>query len=177
MNELIEQTIKWGEEHGINNPWTQASKVTEEWGETVSEMNHDRYGDAFEDGIGDVLVSLIIFAHINGKDVKNCLKKSLEEIEGRAGRTLDGNFIKSEENKSAESGDNEQEVVILKNAFYCKKCKMLVESKSVHDYAKCKCGNSTDGGLDYIRRGGNFEDMEDRSEFKIGDSGLPPQDD
>lgn len=96
MNELIKRTINWGEGHGINNPWTQASKVTEEWGETVSEMNHDRYGDAFEDGIGDVLVSLIIFAHINGKDVSVCLEKALKEIENRSGHTLDGNFLKDE---------------------------------------------------------------------------------
>ena len=55
---------------------------------------------------------------------------------------------------------------ISQNAFYCKKCKMTVESKSVHDYQKCKCGNFTDGGLDYIRRGGNTADMEDRCEWK-----------
>lgn len=41
---------------------------------------------------------------------------------------------------------------------------MVVESKSVHDFQECKCGNFTDGGLDYIRRGGKIEDMEDLSE-------------
>lgn len=105
MNELIKRTIKWGESHGINNPWTQASKVTEEWGETVSEMNHDRYGDAFEDGIGDVLVSLIIFAHINGKDVSACLEKALSEVESRSGRTLNGNFLKDEEDNEEDRSD------------------------------------------------------------------------
>lgn len=53
---------------------------------------------------------------------------------------------------------------IIKNAFRCKKCGMVVESKSVHDFQECKCGNFTDGGLDYIRRGGKIEDMEDLSE-------------
>lgn len=55
---------------------------------------------------------------------------------------------------------------IIKNAFRCKKCGETVESTSVHHYAVCKCGNSTDGGHDYISRGGNFEDMEDLSEFE-----------
>ena len=63
---------------------------------------------------------------------------------------------------------------IKRNAFRCKKCGMVVESKSVHDYQTCKCGNSTDGGLDYIIRGGKIEDMEDLSEphmyFNIGDT-------
>ena len=55
---------------------------------------------------------------------------------------------------------------LTKNAFYCKRCGMTVESKSVHDYQKCKCGNFTDGGLEYIRRGGNPEDMEDKCEWE-----------
>lgn len=53
---------------------------------------------------------------------------------------------------------------IKHNAFHCKKCGMIVESKSVHDFQSCKCGNFTDGGLEYIRRGGNLDDMEDLSD-------------
>lgn len=55
---------------------------------------------------------------------------------------------------------------IIKNAFKCKKCGMVVESKTRHDFATCKCGNYTDGGHDYIRRGGNLDDIEDVSEYK-----------
>lgn len=91
---LIDAVIEWGEERGIDNPLTQASKVTEEWGETVSEMNHGRFGDDFEDGIGDTLVSLIIYAHINGKDIRGCLERAYVEISNRTGKTVDGNFIK-----------------------------------------------------------------------------------
>lgn len=58
----------------------------------------------------------------------------------------------------------EDQVKIMRNAFRCRKCGMIVESKSVHDFQTCKCGNFTDGGLDYVRRGGNIEDMEDLSE-------------
>ncbi len=54
-----------------------------------------------------------------------------------------------------------------RNAFRCKKCGMVVESKSVHDFQSCKCGNFTDGGLEYVRRGGKIEDMEDLSEPRM----------
>lgn len=93
-DELIEKVIAWGEEHGIDNMWSQASKVTEEWGETVSEMNHGRLGDDFEDGIGDTLVSLIIYAHICDKDINKCLEEAYETIKNRVGHTENGNFIK-----------------------------------------------------------------------------------
>lgn len=70
--------------------------MTEEWGETVGEMNHNRFGAEFEDGIGDVLVSLVIFAHIAGKDVKKCWEDTLKVIEQRTGTTVNGNFLKDE---------------------------------------------------------------------------------
>ena len=97
MDELIKRTQQWGKKHQITNLQSQASKVTEEWGETVGEMNHGRFGDEFEDGIGDTLVSLIIFADIAGKDLKTCLEKTLEVIEARQGNTINGNFIKDED--------------------------------------------------------------------------------
>ena len=97
LDELVNRVIAWGEMHGITNIWSQASKVTEEWGETIGEMNHNRFGANFEDGIGDTLVSLIIFAHINGKDIAKCLADSLRTIQDRDGETIDGNFIKKGE--------------------------------------------------------------------------------
>lgn len=93
-DELIDEVIAWGERHKIDNRWSQASKVTEEWGETVSEMNHGRLGADFEDGIGDTLVSLIIYAHVCGKDINYCLQKAYDTIKERSGKTIDGNFIK-----------------------------------------------------------------------------------
>lgn len=97
IDELVDAVVAWGEEHKIDNMWSQASKVTEEWGETVSEMNHGRFGDALEDGIGDTLVSLIIYAHICGKNIGECLEGAYNTIKNRSGKTVDGNFIKSGE--------------------------------------------------------------------------------
>ena len=40
------------------------------------------------------------------------------------------------------------------NAAQCLDCLDVIESKHVHDYVRCNCGNvAVDGGRDYIRRG------------------------
>lgn len=108
LDDLEERTLAWKEKHNINNMWSQASKVTEEWGETVGEMNHGRFGDEFKDGIGDVLVSLTIYAYICGYSLEECWERALEEIEKRSGETVNGNFIKSEDSDSEDERVNYQ---------------------------------------------------------------------
>jgi hypothetical protein len=55
---------------------------------------------------------------------------------------------------------------LIRNAAECKKCGDLIVSKHRHDFVKCKCGAiAVDGGLSYIRRLGNREDMIDMCEF------------
>lgn len=57
------------------------------------------------------------------------------------------------------------DVKIIANKIKCKKCGEIIESKSVHDFKFCKCGAvAVDGGHDYLRRCGNREDWEERSE-------------
>ena len=42
---------------------------------------------------------------------------------------------------------------ILKNMIKCKFCQEIIESKHVHDFVTCKCGQvSVDGGTDYLKR-------------------------
>ena len=56
---------------------------------------------------------------------------------------------------------------ILVNKIQCKKCKDIIESKHVHDFKWCKCKSiAVDGGLEYLRRIGNFEDIIELSEFE-----------
>lgn len=51
---------------------------------------------------------------------------------------------------------------ITRNRCRCNKCGDVIESKRVHDFVPCKCGAIfTDGGLQYIHRGGNPEDITD----------------
>lgn len=90
-------TIAWANKHGINNPHTQALKLVEELGETISELNHGRDGDDFEDGLGDVMVSLVIFSYITGKDLFKCWEKAYMAIRDRKGHTDNGNFIKEDD--------------------------------------------------------------------------------
>lgn len=57
---------------------------------------------------------------------------------------------------------------ILVNKIQCKKCKDIIESKYVHDFKWCVCRNiAVDGGLEYLRRVGNLEDIIELSEFEV----------
>lgn len=57
--------------------------------------------------------------------------------------------------------------MIIKNVARCRKCLDIIESKTVHDFKRCKCGAIfVDGGKDYIRRGGMLEDIEELSVIK-----------
>lgn len=53
---------------------------------------------------------------------------------------------------------------ILRNSAKCKKCKDEIQSVHRHDFKWCKCkGIFIDGGVDYLRRGGQLENLEDTS--------------
>lgn len=55
---------------------------------------------------------------------------------------------------------------LISNRVQCLKCNDIIESKHRHDYQRCSCDAiMTDGGTDYIRRGGNQEDMLDLSVY------------
>ena len=57
--------------------------------------------------------------------------------------------------------------MIKRNALKCKKCGDVIESTHVHDCVGCSCGAIfVDGGHDYLRRGGNPEDMEELYEWE-----------
>lgn len=46
--------------------------------------------------------------------------------------------------------------MIKRNAARCRKCDTIIESKTVHDFVSCECGAIfVDGGLDYLRAGGD----------------------
>ncbi len=55
-----------------------------------------------------------------------------------------------------------------RNICECLSCGEILESKHRHDFKMCKCENKTftDGGLDYIRRGGkNLDLIKDLSHY------------
>ena len=72
--------------------------------------------------------------------------------------------MNSEKTKAKDFSDNK----ILVNKIQCKKCKDIIESKYVHDFKWCVCRNiAVDGGLEYLRRVGNLEDIIELSEFEV----------
>ena len=57
-------------------------------------------------------------------------------------------------------------MTITRNAARCRKCDTVVESTYRHDFVPCKCGAIfVDGGLAYLRAGGNPEDFESLAEY------------
>ena len=55
--------------------------------------------------------------------------------------------------------------VVLVNKCQCALCLDSIESKSRHAFVNCKCGAIfTDGGTEYIRRGGQLDKIIDMSE-------------
>ena len=55
--------------------------------------------------------------------------------------------------------------VVLVNKCQCARCLDIIESRSRHAFVWCGCGAIfTDGGTEYIRRGGEIENIIDMSE-------------
>lgn len=58
--------------------------------------------------------------------------------------------------------------IIIRNRARCKNCGDVIESKSVHDWVCCSCfkneadtpGIFIDGGHNYVRCGGNLDNLE-----------------
>lgn len=56
---------------------------------------------------------------------------------------------------------------IIINKAKCKKCGDIIESKEANDFKRCICGSiAVDGGLEYIKRVGNKEDVIELSKFE-----------
>lgn len=60
--------------------------------------------------------------------------------------------------------------IIVSNKVQCKQCGDIIESKHRHDFVSCSCGKvMIDGGREYMRWLGNFEDFIDLSEITSED--------
>lgn len=90
---------KWANDKHLikpENDFAQMCKTTEELGEMVkATLKNDKEG--IIDGIGDVLITLIIFAAIKKLDIIECLNSAWTEIKDRKGKTVNGVFIKKTE--------------------------------------------------------------------------------
>jgi NTP pyrophosphatase (non-canonical NTP hydrolase) len=97
FNELELKIIRWAEVRNIfkhATPNTQFLKTVSEMGE-LSDAILKRDHDGIRDGIGDVLVTLILVAELEGTHLLECLDHAYNEIKDRTGRLNEnGAFIK-----------------------------------------------------------------------------------
>jgi NTP pyrophosphatase (non-canonical NTP hydrolase) len=118
--ELSELVIKWGKSKGIfdsSTPLRQLDKTQEELDETKEALtnlnNLDYQLDMMEeigvpsktreevlsevkDGIGDMLVTIILLSEMVGFDTVDCLNEAYDVIKVRTGKMVDGQFVKDQ---------------------------------------------------------------------------------
>ena len=90
------EVLNWANERGLlkpENKLMQMGKMVSEVGELCDAIiKDDKNGQI--DGIGDVLVTLIILENQLGYDIEDCLEVAYNEIKNRKGETINGTFIK-----------------------------------------------------------------------------------
>ena len=95
MNELVKLIEKWAREKNLDiaEPEKQMLKVVEEVGEVAAALARSNKND-LRDGIGDVVVTLVILAMQNDMDLYECLNQAYNEIKDRKGKNVNGVFVK-----------------------------------------------------------------------------------
>ena len=106
-SKVVDQTIdahshtiglirKWANDRNLIEGATsqaQTVKLFEEGGEVAAAVARGNR-DALKDGIGDMVVVLVILAAQNGLTFEECVAAAYEEIKDRKGRMVDGVFIR-----------------------------------------------------------------------------------
>ena len=86
----------WAEEKGIlakATPLAQALKTLEETTELCTAINSDDREEII-DAMGDIMVTLIIQAKMQGLSLEKCLESAYNVISKRTGRMINGQFVK-----------------------------------------------------------------------------------
>ena len=99
MENLIKQVEQWSIDKGLDkgNSFTQYAKSSEEMGEVAAALCRNDI-DELRDGIGDVIVTLVILAQQNNMTLYECLEQAYGEIKDRTGvMSKDGLFIKEQD--------------------------------------------------------------------------------
>ena len=99
MNNLIKQVEQWSIDKSLDkgNSFTQYAKSSEEMGEVAAALCRNDI-DELRDGIGDVIVTLVILAQQNDMTLYECLEQAYGEIKDRTGvMSKDGSFIKEQD--------------------------------------------------------------------------------
>lgn len=97
---MKEKILNWAKERNLLNPLNkqkQFIKLIEEIGELAQGIAKNDIVQII-DSIGDVQVVLIILSALYDLDNEKCLESAYEIIKNRTGKTVNGIFIKDENN-------------------------------------------------------------------------------
>jgi NTP pyrophosphatase (non-canonical NTP hydrolase) len=110
--ELEELVLNWADDKGILNkatPLAQANKTLEEVNELLEAATAQSKGfkefvnsknkicktdEELKDALGDILVTIIIGAELQGLSLEDCLEAAYKVISKRTGKMVNGQFIK-----------------------------------------------------------------------------------
>ena len=104
---LSKLVIEWGKDKQIlekSTPLRQLDKTHEELEETREALvkliapnaQEIKAIEEVKDGIGDMLVTIILLAEMVGMDTPDCLQTAYDVIKKRTGKMVDGQFKKDE---------------------------------------------------------------------------------
>jgi NTP pyrophosphatase (non-canonical NTP hydrolase) len=98
LTNLVSQVEDWSKNKGLDQADSRGQflKVVEEVGEVAAAMARSDMAE-LKDGIGDVVVTLVILAQQHGLTLEECLAAAYGEIAGRTGKMVNGVFVKSED--------------------------------------------------------------------------------
>lgn len=110
--ELEAKVLEWAKDKGIlekATPLAQAEKTLEEADELIQATTAQLLGkesfinskgkevntkDELKDALGDILVTIIIGAKLQGLQLEDCLESAYNVISKRTGKMVDGVFVK-----------------------------------------------------------------------------------
>jgi NTP pyrophosphatase (non-canonical NTP hydrolase) len=110
--ELEKLVLEWADNKGIlekATPMAQANKTLEEVQELIEAVYWQKYNvetyvnekckqvntkEEIKDALGDILVTIIIGAKLQGLQLEDCLESAYNVIKNRNGKMVDGQFIK-----------------------------------------------------------------------------------
>jgi NTP pyrophosphatase (non-canonical NTP hydrolase) len=107
LEKLEQSVIQWAEDKGIfekATPYKQAQKTLEECGELLHAIGQQEASTEFSksykancevlDSIGDIAVTIIIQAKMQGYTLEECLQSAYDVIKNRTGKMVNGQFVK-----------------------------------------------------------------------------------
>jgi NTP pyrophosphatase (non-canonical NTP hydrolase) len=89
MKQLIKQVEEWADTKGI---LAHATTLRQAEKTLCAILNEDRA--EIKDAIGDIIVTIIIQAKMQGLTIEECLQSAYDVISKRTGKMVNGQFIK-----------------------------------------------------------------------------------